>query len=74
MTPRQMRQEARCSKRADQVRVDEDGTIIVPSVANDHNATVAAWARHLGVDLVESRMMIISAESGRCWIKYAGST
>lgn len=60
---------ARCAARAAQVETLADGTIVVPSVSRDHNSTVAAWARYLGVDLAAARMMIVGREPGRCWIK-----
>lgn len=71
---RKQRQAARCAQRAEKVQVLEDGTIVVPFVSNDPNSTLAAWARHLGIDLISSKMMILSAEHGRCWVKYPGST
>jgi hypothetical protein len=71
---RQQRIAARCAQRVDQVNTIEDGTLVVPFVSADPNSTVAAWARHLGIDLVAAKMMILSAEPGRCWIKYPGHT
>lgn len=65
---------ARCAARAAAVETLEDGTLVVPSVAQCPNRTVAAWANHLGIDLRSAKMMILSPEPGRCWIKYPSHT
>ncbi len=71
---RQQRHAARCSHRVSLVETLEDGTLVVPFVSNDPNSTVAAWARHIGIDLASSKMLILSAEPGRCWVKHPGQT
>ncbi len=61
----------RCAARAADVGTLEDGTLVVPSVAACPNRTVGAWMHYLGLGL-NAKIMILSAEPGRCWIKHPG--
>lgn len=64
---------ARCADRAQHIDRLDDGTLVVPSVAACPNRTVGAWMQYLRLD-AGCKMMIRSAEYGRCWIKYPGET
>ena len=64
---------ARCEARKDQVILDDDGTINVPSIALEPNTSVAAWAKFLEISLVDSKMRIIG-NSCPFYVKYPGHT
>lgn len=61
----------RCAARAAAVEKLDDGTLVVPSVAACPNRTAGAWMQYLGLGL-DAKIMILSAEPGRCWIKHPG--